>query len=314
MALTTGGSRIRSKGFGRIRKELLGNGLRREPAPGTRAEERRLLAAARGGDAAAMRRLLDRVAGTVYRFGRGFCRNPEDAEDVMQDVFLALTRSLRQFRGESSLSSWAYVVARRACSRSRRRRSGEPGRFESLEENGEAGDRHAIGIAADPAGTVEQSELRSVLEAGLAALPESQRDVLALRDVEGLSAREVARALRISERVVKSRLHRARLSMRATLQAYRDGHAPPALRARGCPDTPRLLSRFLEGEMNARECARVERHVSGCLDCRGACDSLRDTLRACRRLGTASVPRAMRARLRRAIRQVVKQSHVSARV
>ena len=78
------------------------------------------MAAARGGDRRALRRLLERMSRPIYRFGRGFCRNTEDAEDVMQEVLASLVRSLPTFRGEASLSSWAYTVARHACIRQRR--------------------------------------------------------------------------------------------------------------------------------------------------------------------------------------------------
>ena len=94
----------------------------------TRAEERRLLAAARAGDRRALSRLLELLSGPIYRFGRGFCGDPHDAEDVAQVTLAALARTLHDFRGDSSLTTWAYTVARNACTRHRRRGAGDPWR------------------------------------------------------------------------------------------------------------------------------------------------------------------------------------------
>jgi RNA polymerase sigma-70 factor (ECF subfamily) len=290
--------------FVRVRRELKAIGPAAAARDARRAEERRLLKAAKTGDTQAIRALLDGVSATVYRFGRSFCGDPHDAEDVMQDVFIALSGSLSRFRGDASLSSWAYVVARRSCTRRRRKRSAEPDRIASLDQPRESGGVGDIpDERADPARISEANELRGVLERAIHDLPAPQRDVLMLRDVEGLSAAEAAGALGIGERAVKSRLHRGRLQVRADVEAYRRGVLAP--RPAGCPDTPKLLSRFIEGEMHARDCASIERHVSECRWCRDACGALRDTLRACRRLGAAPVPRAMRTRLRRAVREAV---------
>jgi RNA polymerase sigma-70 factor (ECF subfamily) len=292
------------RAFARVRRELKANSQLDAAHGERRARERRLLAAARAGDARATRELLDGVSATVYRFGRSFCRDPHDAEDVMQDVFTALTGSLGTFRGDASLASWAYVVAQRACARRRRRPEAAAGRVASLDQPREAGGAGEIADErGDPARLAEASELREVLERAIRDLPGPQRDVLMLRDVEGVPGREVGRMLGMTERAVKSRLHRARLAVRTRVMAYRRGVLAP--RPAACPDTPALLSRFLEGEIRAADCALIERHVAACGWCHDACTALRDTLRACRRWGDAPVPRAMRARLRRAVRHAV---------
>ena len=258
----------------------------------TRIEERGLVAAARAGDRRALDRLLRLLAGPIYRFGRGFCGDPHDAEDVAQVVLAALARTLNEFRGEASLTTWAYTVARHTCARQRRRGVHAPARLVSLES-----DRAGAAIAvADPAGdphhALERSELRGAIERAIHALPAAQREVLVLRDVEGLSAREVGKVLRLSERAVKSRLHRARLAVRSALEPHHDGR-PLARRSKGCPDTARMVSRFLEGELDAEHCARLEAHVRGCPDCRRACDTLRLALTACRARRRESAPRSV---------------------
>jgi RNA polymerase sigma-70 factor (ECF subfamily) len=301
------------KGYGAVSKSLSLKRLRAEPRGSglTRAEERRLVSAARSGDARAMRQLLTLVSGPAYRFGRGFCGNQHDAEDVTQVVLSALVRSLSTFRGDASLTTWAYTVARHACSRQRRHALDAPARFESLNaaRHGPPLDLHAAG--ADPHAHLERGEMRRALEDAIARLPASQRDVLILRDVEGRSAREVAGALRIGEPAVKSRLHRARASLRHRLAPLvgDDEASPPALRPpRGCPDVPGLLSRYLEGEVDGKVCERLERHVARCVSCRRACDQLRRALGACRAWGRARLPSEVRSAVREAIQGALRDA------
>jgi RNA polymerase sigma-70 factor (ECF subfamily) len=275
----------------------------------TRAEERRLLAEARGGDRRALSRLLELLSGPVYRFGRGFCGDPHDAEDVAQVTLAALARTLQSFRGESSLTTWAYTVARNACTRHRRRGVHEPARFESLDAtpSGEPGALDVADPSEDPHRTLERTELRAALERSIAALPDSQREVLVLRDVEGLPARQVGEILDLSERAVKSRLHRARVALREMLTPHVVAEAGPARAAAGrrCPDAARLMSRYLEGELDARVCAKLEAHVRDCPDCGAACDTLRSALTTCRTWRGEKVPEMIRESIKQAIQQVV---------
>ncbi|HVP37605.1 MAG TPA: sigma-70 family RNA polymerase sigma factor [Candidatus Saccharimonadales bacterium] len=297
------------------------------------AEERQLVAAARGGDAGALRRLLDGLSRPIYRFAQGFCRNAEDAEEVLQRVLTALARSLKDFRGEAALTTWAYTVARNACIRHRRSAARAPASMEPLDASGgdEGGGLQVADPGHGPHEQLEHRELREVLERAIGSLPEAQRQVLMLRDVEGLPAAEVGRALGLGERAVKSRLHRARLSLRRTLAPYLRGEGLPAAgRGRGprralaagarsalpaasrvgapagrCPDTARMLSRYLEGELSPEVCARMESHVAGCPSCGQACATLIAALGACRRWGEGPLPPAARAQVRRAIRSVM---------
>jgi len=284
--------------------KALRRAVERAARPEDRSEERRLLAAARGGDRGALNEVARRVSGSVYRFGRGFCRDPHDAEDVMQDVLAALVTSLQSFRGDATLSTWAYVVARNACLRRRRHRD----RWVPLEPA--AGDEAPLMTPfepADPAGgperAAERRELREALERAIAALPDAQREVLVLRDVEGLPGERVAQLLGLDLRAMKSRLHRARLAVRAALAP----HVAPGAPGPGpsCPDTARLLSRHLEGELDGAVCERLAAHVEACPSCGAACESLRAALGACRAWRGAPVPDQVRAEVRAAIRSAV---------
>jgi RNA polymerase sigma-70 factor (ECF subfamily) len=170
------------------------------------------------------------------------------------------------------------VVARRACARRRQRGK----RQQPLDAPAYAHLRDRPDPSPGPARRVERRELARRLEGAIAELPESQRAVLVMRDVEGLSAAEVGEALGLGERAVKSRLHRARLALRSRLAPYVNGGDAPEP-ARGCPETARMLSRWLEGELS------------------GACVSLRSVLGACREYGGRAVPRE----LQRAVREAV---------
>ena len=258
----------------------------------TRAEERALVAAARRGDAAARARLVESLAGTVFRYGRSFCRDADDAEDVLQDVLLKLLEALPDFRGESALSTWAFTVARRTCALRRRRDA----RYASIEGRAGRAARVLPDPQASPALDAERKEIGAAIERSLARLPASLREVVLLRDVEGRSAAEVARALHLGERAVKSRLHRARRALRAELAPL--GRTPGS---EECPDVEQFASRALEGELDAATCRRLSAHVERCTACGRVCDALRRALGRCRDWGTAKPPRAVTRAARAAL-------------
>ena len=269
---------------------------------GAAEEERLLLAAARRGD----RRALDRVArllsSSLYRFGPGLWRAPHDPQDVIQDTFTALISSLHRFRGDASLSSWAYVVARNACARRRRKAA----RHESLESGPGDRAREMRDPNVGPEEAAERRELSEALERAVSRLPASLRDVLVLRDVEGLSAAQVGKRLRLGERAVKSRLHRARLLLREQLAPHLAPEGPA--RNPKCPDVARMFSRYLEGELDARACSRMQTHVSSCPGCHAACESLREAIGACAAWKNSPPPPDLLRAVRLALRRVVNGS------
>lgn len=263
-----------------------------------------LLAAARAGDGAALETLLDRHQAQIYRFGVKMCRDPEDAKDVLQDTLLAMARNVRDFRGASSLSTWLYTIARSFCIKKRRRSKLGPDRQRSL-------DAEAAGEAArleDPAQGPDRSlaskQVEHALEQAIAALEPMYREVLVLRDIEGLTAPEVAEVLGITVQAVKSRLHRARLAVRARVEPLLGISREPAAGPPGtCPDVLSLFSQHLEDEISASTCAEMERHLEACGRCRGACDALKRTLALCRTVGPeVAVPPAVQASVKVALK------------
>ena len=133
------------------------------------------------------------------------------------------------------------------------------------------------------------------------------REVLLLRDVEGLSAPEVAEVVGASVQAVKSRLHRARLLVRERVAPLL-GVEAPAPPSGACPDVLMMFSRHLEDEISAERCAEMERHLDGCARCRGACDSLRRTLALCRTAPSAPVPASIQVSVKAALRNFLSES------
>ena len=272
------------------------------PAPGVPTDDE-LLTAVRAGDLAALEALLVRYQPHLYRFGLRMCGNAEDAGDVTQESLISMARSLRDFRGDASVSSWLYTIARRFCIKKRRRSKFAPAGEESLD----APDTHAAERLADPAPNPEQAttnrQLATAVTRAIDALDPSQREVLVLRDIEGLSAPEVATVLGISTIAVKSRLHRARVAVRQELAPLWSRPVAQSPRGTICPDVLTLFSRHLEGDIDPSVCATMEAHLARCDDCRSACDSLKRTLAVCRQLPTPDVPAPIAASLRAAIHQ-----------
>jgi len=178
-----------------------------------------LVRRAAAGDRSAFERLAARHAAALYRFTVRVCGGEREAEDALQDGLLAAWRGAATFRGDSAARTWLYQVVVNACRRRHRRRAGEPAGIE--------GEEAAAAVAVDESGPEERVAARQAgraLEAALAELGAEAREVLMLRDVEGLSGEETAAALGLGLAAMKSRLHRARLDLKARVEA-RLGHA-----------------------------------------------------------------------------------------
>ncbi|MEO8214118.1 MAG: sigma-70 family RNA polymerase sigma factor [Myxococcales bacterium] len=262
-----------------------------------------LLAAARAGDRGALGELLERHQAQVYRFGMKMCRDSEDAKDVLQDTLLTMARGVRDFRGASSFSTWLYTIARNFCIKKRRRSKFAPHEERSLDTDLGA----EVKVLAHPALGADEAlagkEVERALEQAIASLEPMYREVLLLRDAEGLTAPEVAEVLGVSPQAVKSRLHRARLAVRERVAPFLAiGPEPPAAPGT-CPDVLTMFSQHLEDEISADLCADMERHIAACGRCRGTCDSLKRTLALCRTSASSSeVPAAVQTSVKTALR------------
>jgi RNA polymerase sigma-70 factor (ECF subfamily) len=133
------------------------------------------------------------------------------------------------------------------------------------------------------------------------------REILVLRDVEGLTAPEVAEVTGLTVEAVKSRLHRARARVRASVAPMLGIPEPAPDLADGCPDVIALLSRHLEGEISSDVCAQMEAHLEKCGRCTARCDSLRKTLSLCRRSPAPEVPASVQRSVRDALRKFLSE-------
>jgi RNA polymerase sigma-70 factor (ECF subfamily) len=176
--------------------------------------DRALVERVKAGDDAAFERLFSRHAERIFRFASRMCRHAQDAEDILQDTFLAAYRHLNTFGGKARFTTWLYTIAANSCRRTRRRASAAA----TIEE----ADRGDGRVPVDdwtrrPDVQAMRKDTRRAIEDAVAGLPKDQRLVLVLRDMEGLPAEEVGRITGASVAAVKSRLHRARLAVRNDL-------------------------------------------------------------------------------------------------
>ena len=287
-------------GQDRVRISVVAGDISSRDAAGTTTDAA-LLAAAQQGDAEALEALLVRYQPHIYRFGLRMCGNEDDAGDIAQESLISMARSLRDFRGEASISSWLYTIARSFCIKKRRRRKFAPLREESLDAPGIDAARHLADPAPSPEQTATNLELQHALARAIDGLEPAQREALVLRDVEGLSAPEVAKVLRISVDAVKSRLHRARVAVRQALSPYLGNARDEQPRDSMCPDVLTFLSQHLEGDLDPSVCATMEAHLGQCGRCRGTCESLKRTLAVCRQLPTPEVPASVAASIKAAL-------------
>lgn len=157
----------------------------------------------------------------MYRYASRLCGEAESAKDLVQETFLNAYRGFKNFRGDAQASTWLYTIASRACLRMRRKRKGAPERELSLDEFIPTSDgefRLQIPVEGlSPEDALQNKQLRQALDAAIAKLPKKYKMVLVLRDMEGLSAKEVGAIMGLNDRAVKSRLHRARLFVRREL-------------------------------------------------------------------------------------------------
>ena len=190
------------------------------PANPESLSDEELLVRARLRDERAVRAITLRYNRRLYRVARSILRNDSEAEDVVQETYFRAFTRLDLFRGEAAFGTWLTRIAiNDALGRLRRRRPTVD--WESHGENGiQAEIIQFPGSAAanDPERTMARSEIRDVLEHAIDDLPDLFRVVFVARVIEGMNVEETAELLGLQAETVKTRLHRARLLLRATLE------------------------------------------------------------------------------------------------
>jgi RNA polymerase sigma-70 factor (ECF subfamily) len=173
-----------------------------------------LLARLRAGDTRAFEELVTMYQHRVFGVALRMLGNRAEAEEIAQETFLRAHRALREFRGEARLGTWLYAIASRLCLN---RLASGPRRHERSDDIALA---QAPAESADTAGELERGELEAALHEAVAALPEDRRIVVVLRDLEGLSYEDIAEVLGMPLNTVRTRLHRARLDLKAKLERW----------------------------------------------------------------------------------------------
>lgn len=188
-----------------------------DTSPGTFSLE-----ALKQGDRGEFARLVEAYSPMIYRLGSKMLDNPQDVEDVLQETFIKAYRHLSDFDGRSSLSTWLYRIATNEALMALRRKRPEMVSFDEpqADETEPQEPMQIVDWCCMPEEELVSAEGRAYLDKAVESLPASLRVVFLLRDIEGLSTRETAEVLNLSEMAVKTRLSRARLQLRETLTSY----------------------------------------------------------------------------------------------
>lgn len=187
----------------------------------TQEEKTLSLQALKAGDRAEFSKLVDLYSSSLFRLALRILGDPQDAEDVLQETFLKAYRALPSFEGRSSLSTWLYRIVTNEALMVIRRAKPDLLWADDEEENSEAiSPSLFVDWDALPEQELLSHEVKQFLDQAVQQLSANLRIVFLLRDVAGLSVKETAEQLGLSEVAVKTRLLRARLRLREELSAY----------------------------------------------------------------------------------------------
>ena len=194
----------------------------------TREEELEIILRVRAGDTDAFEALVLEHQNKVYSLALRMVGNEEDARDMAQEAFIRAFNSLASFRGESKFSVWLYRLTSNICIdflRGRAKRRTVSLNWE--DEDGEEGELEIPDERFSPEARLERTELRESVRRGLDSLSPEYREILLLREINGLSYDEISRALNLEEGTVKSRIFRARKKLSEFL--IREGNIPGSI-------------------------------------------------------------------------------------
>ena len=175
-----------------------------------------IVARCRGGDREAFAILVQKYQSKVLTLVARILDHHGEAEDIAQDVFIKVFQSLHEFRGASRFSTWLYRITVNHCLNHLRRRTRQQQTLVVTEPE----DWMQESPTSNPYRTLEQKECWALVQAKLQALTPEHRTIILLRDFEGLSYEEIADVLQVESGTVKSRLHRARMELKALLEPY----------------------------------------------------------------------------------------------
>jgi RNA polymerase sigma-70 factor (ECF subfamily) len=185
-----------------------------------------LMAAYKAGEVAAYRVLVERHHAPIYRFCLRALRSPEAAADAAQEIFLKVVKNAPTWERKAKFTTWLYTMARNWCidesRKARFRKTDSLNEPASRGNDGDSGDEKLDRVASElpqPDRITDNKRLRQVIDDAIAALPEEQREVFLLREVNGLQFKDIAEATGTGENTVKSRMRYAMLAMQKRLAA-----------------------------------------------------------------------------------------------
>lgn len=187
-------------------------------------DEKELIKKIIKGEKEYFREIINKYKNVVYNHSRNFLRNAHEAEDATQEIFINIFKNLKKFKGESKLSTWIYRITINTCKnklKQMKRIKANIMEEMPLDNNGES--KNVLeDIREDkrkePDNIFTQKNLRSVIYKNLQTLSHEQRNVIILRDIDGLSYEEIAKIMKTSISAVKSKLFRARENLRKILE------------------------------------------------------------------------------------------------
>ena len=189
--------------------------------------ERLLLGRLRDRDERAFREMVEEHQDRIYNLLYRMIGSKEEAEELAQDVFVTVFKTIDQFRGESKLSTWLYRVAANHCKNRikylSRRHDRDTGELDEIAERAavaQGGEPIGAAQIRSPERALEGAETERLVQAAIAELDEEQRLVVILRDIEELAYEEIVAITGLPEGTVKSRLHRARLALKEKLAKH----------------------------------------------------------------------------------------------
>lgn len=260
---------------------------------------------AAGSDPAiAIAALVDRHGPTLHALALRLCGHKADAEDMVQDVFLQAFRKWRTFKGQSDPGTWLYAIAARSCKARMRRKGGVDKRTPAVSQLMPWNETTVMQVAAAPEGEenpAERNEAIARVQRAIAALPEHLRVPLVLKEVLGVAVADVGLALGLAANTVKTRLHRARLSLRKTMTAKAASVDAPApiYEKQICLDLLKAKMESMDRGGSARGFAVPQAEV--CARCRAVFRELDLVQTACVQMSKGELPASLRASILRAI-------------
>ena len=197
----------------------------------TREQELTIIRRVQHGDVNAFELLVAAYEKNVFNVALQMLGNREDAQDMTQEAFLKAYNSLSSFRGDSKFSSWLYRIVSNVCLDFKRRQGRRPSSSLTVEDDeGETLELDIADESQSPEALLERKLTREAVRRGLQELPDEQRQILLLREIQGMSYEEIGEAMGLEEGTVKSRNFRARKKLCAFL--LQDGNIPDSISSR----------------------------------------------------------------------------------